>query len=180
MTSGSSDCNVQKLTLHQMGVTSGQRPLSFTQISSWVSGWWVHGTENKRYRNERGPYTRNPRVWICPTRTVQFIRLVNSTFGHVLFGFVKLTKEFRIIKKMNNKRRSNPSKLQNYQASRGDRNHKNDYNYKDDRQDDLPRQRKLGYVEKLLNSFGFIQSIDDVSNSQGKIGIPGRSFDFDL
>ena len=75
---------------------------------------------------------------------------------------------------MNNKRRSNPSKLQNYQASRGDRNHKNDYNYKDDRQDDLPRQRKLGYVEKLLNSFGFIQSIDDVSNSQGKSpGFPG-------
>ena len=69
---------------------------------------------------------------------------------------------------MNNKRRSNPSKLQNYQASRGDRNHKNDYNYKDERQDDLPRQRKLGYVEKLLNSFGFIQSVDDVSNSQGK------------
>ena len=75
---------------------------------------------------------------------------------------------------MNNKRRSNPSKLQNYQASRGERNHKNDYNYKDDRQDDLPRQRKLGYVEKLLNSFGFIQSIDDVSNSQGKTGLPGR------
>jgi len=73
---------------------------------------------------------------------------------------------------MNNKRRSNPSKLQNYQASRGDRNHKNDYNYKDDRQDDLPRQRKLGYVEKLLNSFGFIQSVDDVSNSQGKPGLP--------
>lgn len=72
---------------------------------------------------------------------------------------------------MNNKRRSNPSKLQNYQASRGDRNHKNDYNYKDDRQDDLPRQRKLGYVEKLLNSFGFIQSVDDVSNSQGKPGL---------
>jgi len=70
---------------------------------------------------------------------------------------------------MNNKRRSNPSKLQNYQASRGDRNHKNDYNYKDDRQDDLPRQRKLGYVEKLLNSFGFIQSVDDVSNSQGRL-----------
>jgi len=70
---------------------------------------------------------------------------------------------------MNNKRRSNPSKLQNYQASRGDRNHKNDYNYKDERQDDLPRQRKLGYVEKLLNSFGFIQSIDDVSNSQGRL-----------
>ena len=78
-------------------------------------------------------------------------------------------KEFRIIKKMNNKRRSNPSKLQNYQASRGDRNHKNDYNYKDERQDDLPRQRKLGYVEKLLNSFGFIQSVDDVSNSQGNL-----------
>jgi len=70
---------------------------------------------------------------------------------------------------MNNKRRSNPSKLQNYQASRGDRNHKNDYNYKDERQDDLPRQRKLGYVEKLLNSFGFIQSVDDVSNSQGRL-----------
>jgi len=70
---------------------------------------------------------------------------------------------------MNNKRRSNPSKLQNYQASRGDRNHKNDFNYKDERQDDLPRQRKLGYVEKLLNSFGFIQSVDDVSNSQGRL-----------
>jgi len=66
-----------------------------------------------------------------------------------------------------NKRRSNPSKLQNYQASRGERNHKSDY--KDERQDDLPRQRKLGYVEKLLNSFGFIQSVDDVSNSQGRL-----------
>merc|ERR1711970_94589 len=75
---------------------------------------------------------------------------------------------------MSKKRTSAPSKLHNYHASRGDQQRLSTSSMSSSSQQqggnnmDQKGQgiRKLGFVEKLLTSYGFIQVIDDQSSDQ--------------